>query len=68
MSVCLLGLDAPLQQYLFSEWQLSGSDLLQLSSSTLEKLGVHKIGHQELILEAVEKLCALVGLCVCVSE
>ncbi|XP_039538590.1 connector enhancer of kinase suppressor of ras 1 isoform X5 [Pimephales promelas] len=55
----LKGLDAPLQQYLFSEWQLSGSDLLQLSSSRLEKLGVHKIGHQELILEAVEKLCAL---------
>ncbi|XP_077095805.1 connector enhancer of kinase suppressor of ras 1 isoform X2 [Siphateles boraxobius] len=55
----LKGLDAPLQQYSFSEWQLSGSDLLQLSSSTLEKLGVHKIGHQELILEAVEKLCAL---------
>ncbi|KAK9959964.1 hypothetical protein ABG768_010048 [Culter alburnus] len=55
----LKGLDAPLHQYSLSEWQLSGSDLLQLSSSRLEKLGVHKIGHQELILEAVEKLCAL---------
>ncbi|NP_991222.1 connector enhancer of kinase suppressor of ras 1 [Danio rerio] len=55
----LKGLDAPLQQYPFSEWQLSGSDLLQLSSSRLENIGVHKIGHQELILEAVEKLCAL---------
>ncbi|XP_073682867.1 connector enhancer of kinase suppressor of ras 1 isoform X2 [Garra rufa] len=55
----LKGLDAPLQQYSFSEWHLSGSDLLHLSSSRLEKLGVHKIGHQELILEAVEKLCAL---------
>ncbi|KAK7153060.1 hypothetical protein R3I93_011084 [Phoxinus phoxinus] len=55
----LKGLDAPLQQYSLSEWQLSGSDLLQLSSSRLENLGVHKIGHQELILEAVEKLCAL---------
>ncbi|TRY99326.1 hypothetical protein DNTS_029691 [Danionella cerebrum] len=53
------GVDAPLQQYPFSEWKLSGSDLLQLSSSRLEKLGVHKIGHQELILDAVEKLCAL---------
>ncbi|XP_050989111.1 connector enhancer of kinase suppressor of ras 1 isoform X2 [Labeo rohita] len=55
----LKGLDAPLQQYSFSEWHLSGSELLHLSSSKLEKLGVHKIGHQELILEAVEKLCAL---------
>ncbi|XP_016315877.1 connector enhancer of kinase suppressor of ras 1-like [Sinocyclocheilus anshuiensis] len=54
-----LCLDAPLQQYSFSEWHLSGSDLLHLSSTKLEKLGVHKIGHQELILEAVEKLCAL---------
>ncbi|XP_052475801.1 CNK3/IPCEF1 fusion protein isoform X1 [Carassius gibelio] len=55
----LKGLDAPLQQYSFSDWHLSGSDLLHLSSTRLEKLGVHKIGHQELILEAVEKLCAL---------
>lgn len=35
-------------------------DLLQLTSKELEKLGVTKIGHQELILEAVEKLCFLV--------
>ncbi|XP_042598323.1 CNK3/IPCEF1 fusion protein-like [Cyprinus carpio] len=55
----LKGLDAPLQEYSFSEWHLSGSDLLHLSSTRLEKLGVHKIGHQELILEAAEKLCAL---------
>ncbi|XP_059374974.1 CNK3/IPCEF1 fusion protein-like [Carassius carassius] len=55
----LKGLDAPLQQYSVSDWHLSGSDLLHLSSTRLEKLGVHKIGHQELILEAVEKLCAL---------
>lgn len=54
------GLDAPLHQYPVSEWHLSGLDLLQLTSQELEKLGVHKIGHQELILEAVEKLCALV--------
>lgn len=54
------GLDAPLNQYPVSEWHLSGSDLLQLTSQDLEKLGVQKIGHQELILEAVEKLCSLV--------
>ncbi|CAL8301458.1 unnamed protein product [Boreogadus saida] len=55
----LKGLDAPLQQYLFSDWELSGDDLLQLTSDDLQRLGVHKIGHQELILEAVEKLCSL---------
>ncbi|XP_029316935.1 LOW QUALITY PROTEIN: connector enhancer of kinase suppressor of ras 1 [Cottoperca gobio] len=55
----LQGLDAPLHQYPISEWHLSGLDLLQLTCQDLEKLGVHKIGHQELILEAVEKLCSL---------
>uniref|UniRef100_A0A668AGJ6 Connector enhancer of kinase suppressor of Ras 1 n=1 Tax=Myripristis murdjan TaxID=586833 RepID=A0A668AGJ6_9TELE len=59
VSEWLQGLDAPLQQYPFSQWQLSGLELLQLSSQDLERLGVHKIGHQELILEAVEKLCSL---------
>ncbi|TNN43861.1 Connector enhancer of kinase suppressor of ras 3 [Liparis tanakae] len=55
----LRGLDAPLHQYPVSEWHLSGLDLLQLTCQDLEKLEVHKIGHQELILEAVEKLCSL---------
>lgn len=54
------GLDAPLSQYHVDEWRLTGMDLLQLTSQDLERLGVHKIGHQELILEAVEKLCSLV--------
>ncbi|PWA16308.1 hypothetical protein CCH79_00004359, partial [Gambusia affinis] len=52
-------LDAPTDQYQVSEWHLSGLDLLQLTSQELEALGVQKIGHQELILEAVEKLCSL---------
>ncbi|KAG7245946.1 hypothetical protein CRUP_015964, partial [Coryphaenoides rupestris] len=30
-----------------------------MTSDDLQRLGVHKIGHQELILEAVEKLCLL---------
>ncbi|XP_040916570.1 connector enhancer of kinase suppressor of ras 1 [Toxotes jaculatrix] len=59
VSEWLQGLDAPLHQYPVSEWHLSGLDLLQLTSQDLEKLGVYKIGHQELILEAVEKLCSL---------
>ncbi|KAL2098454.1 hypothetical protein ACEWY4_004934 [Coilia grayii] len=59
VSEWLKGLEAPLQKYPFSEWRVSGMDLLQLTATELELLGVHKIGHQELILEAVEKLCAL---------
>ncbi|XP_041828076.1 connector enhancer of kinase suppressor of ras 1 isoform X2 [Melanotaenia boesemani] len=55
----LQGLDAPLDQYPVLQWHLSGMELHQLNSQCLEKLGVHKIGHQELILEAVEKLCSL---------
>ncbi|XP_028294558.1 connector enhancer of kinase suppressor of ras 1 isoform X2 [Gouania willdenowi] len=59
VSEWLRGLDAPLHQYSVSDWHLSGMDLLQVTSHDLERLGVHKIGHQELILEAVEKLCSL---------
>ncbi|XP_063355946.1 connector enhancer of kinase suppressor of ras 1 isoform X2 [Pelmatolapia mariae] len=59
VSKWLQGLDAPLHQYPVAQWHLSGVDLLQLTSQDLEALGVHKIGHQELILEAVEKLCSL---------
>ncbi|XP_077476641.1 connector enhancer of kinase suppressor of ras 1 [Stigmatopora argus] len=55
----LQGLDAPLHRYALSEWHLTGVDLLQLTSEDLEKLGVSKIGHQELLLDAVEKLCSL---------
>ncbi|KAK2825951.1 hypothetical protein Q5P01_020165 [Channa striata] len=59
VSEWLQGLDAPMHQYSVSEWHLTGLDLLQLTFQGLEKLGVQKIGHQELILEAVEKLCSL---------
>ncbi|XP_053366431.1 connector enhancer of kinase suppressor of ras 1 [Clarias gariepinus] len=59
VSAWLKGLDVSLQQYEFEQWRLSGVDLLQLNSQQLEELGVHKMGHQELILEAVEKLCTL---------
>ncbi|XP_035024603.2 connector enhancer of kinase suppressor of ras 1 [Hippoglossus stenolepis] len=59
VSEWLRGLDAPLHQYPVSEWHLSGLDLLQLTSRELEELGVRKIGHQELVLESVEKLCSL---------
>ncbi|KAL7861630.1 hypothetical protein SRHO_G00130710 [Serrasalmus rhombeus] len=59
VSTWLRGVDSSLQQYAFEKWKLCGTDLLQLTSQQLDKLGVQKIGHQELILEAVEKLCSL---------
>ncbi|KAK3537504.1 hypothetical protein QTP70_012133 [Hemibagrus guttatus] len=59
VSAWLRGLDVSLQQYTFEQWHLTGLELLQLSAQRLENLGVHKIGHQELILAAVEKLCFL---------
>jgi len=36
--------------------EVSGQQLLNLRPDDLDHLGVHKLGHQELILEAVEHL------------
>lgn len=56
------GLDAAVQGYPFEAWGLSGLDLLGLSAGALEALGVRRLGHQELLLEAVEQLRALVSV------
>lgn len=50
----------------FEREQITGEQLLHITHQELEELGVTRIGHQELILEAVDLLCALV--CVCVKE
>ncbi|XP_018104925.1 connector enhancer of kinase suppressor of ras 1 isoform X2 [Xenopus laevis] len=55
----LRGLDPAVQVYPFQEWNVTGKDLLCLSSQQLDALGVRCIGHQEIILEAVEQLRAL---------
>ncbi|XP_009561771.2 connector enhancer of kinase suppressor of ras 1 isoform X1 [Cuculus canorus] len=55
----LRGLDAAVQGYPFESWGLAGPELLRLSVGTLEALGVRCLGHQELLLEAVEQLRAL---------
>lgn len=55
------GLDAAVQGYPFEEWGLAGTELLRLSEGALEALGVWRVGHQELLLEAVEQLRALVS-------
>ncbi|XP_060640457.2 connector enhancer of kinase suppressor of ras 1 [Anolis sagrei] len=53
------GLDPVLQDYPFETWGLNGKRLLRLSYRDLEVLGVRRVGHQELLLEAVEQLCIL---------
>ncbi|XP_036435911.1 connector enhancer of kinase suppressor of ras 2 [Colossoma macropomum] len=55
------GLDDCLLQYVrtFEREQITGEQLLHITHQELEELGVTRIGHQELILEAVDLLCAL---------
>ncbi|XP_035482922.1 connector enhancer of kinase suppressor of ras 2 isoform X4 [Scophthalmus maximus] len=55
------GLDDCLQQYIktFEKEQVGGDQLLRITHQELEDLGVSRIGHQELVLEAVDLLCAL---------
>lgn len=57
------GLDDCLQQYIknFEREKINGEQLLHITHQELEELGVTRIGHQELILEAVDLLCALVS-------
>ncbi|XP_067348480.1 connector enhancer of kinase suppressor of ras 2-like isoform X2 [Channa argus] len=56
-----MGLDDCLQQYIktFEKEKVGGDQLLRITHQELEDLGVSRIGHQELILEAVDLLCAL---------
>ncbi|XP_066575732.1 connector enhancer of kinase suppressor of ras 3 [Amia ocellicauda] len=55
------GLDDSLQQYVhnFEREKIDGEQLLKISHQDLEELRVARIGHQELVLEAVDLLCAL---------
>ncbi|XP_060942097.1 connector enhancer of kinase suppressor of ras 2-like [Limanda limanda] len=55
------GLDDCLQQYIktFEKEKVGGDQLLRITHQELEDLGVSRIGHQELVLEAVDLLCAL---------
>ncbi|RMC21137.1 hypothetical protein DUI87_01995 [Hirundo rustica rustica] len=54
-------LDDCLQQYIknFEREKINGEQLLHITHQELEELGVTRIGHQELILEAADLLCAL---------
>nr|XP_045005822.1 connector enhancer of kinase suppressor of ras 1 isoform X2 [Jaculus jaculus] len=55
----LRGIDDSLQDYPFEDWRLPGKYLLQLCPRSLEALTVWPLGHQELILDALEQLRAL---------
>ncbi|XP_076872227.1 connector enhancer of kinase suppressor of ras 3-like [Brachyhypopomus gauderio] len=59
--VWMRGLDDSLQQYVpnFERHKVDGEHLLKISNQDLEELAVRRVGHQELILEAVDLLCAL---------
>lgn len=63
VSVCPSGLDDSLQQHIpsFQQQQVDGEKLLRMSHQELLSLGVSRVGHQELVLEAVDLLCALVS-------
>ncbi|KAK6645545.1 hypothetical protein RUM43_001822 [Polyplax serrata] len=54
----LKGLDNSIVSYIhwFSNNEVNGQQLLNLSPDELTHLGVYKLGHQELILEAVQQL------------
>lgn len=64
VSLCPLGLDDSLQQYTpsFQRQQVDGDKLLKMSHQDLLSLGVLRVGHQELLLEACDLLCALVSV------
>uniref|UniRef100_UPI00358FA026 CNK3/IPCEF1 fusion protein-like isoform X2 n=1 Tax=Myxine glutinosa TaxID=7769 RepID=UPI00358FA026 len=55
------GLDDVLQQYgtTFLENGITGKALLCMSHAKLDDLGLKLLGHQELLLEAIDLLCAL---------
>lgn len=63
-SPCPSGLDDSLQQYTpsFQRQQVDGDKLLKMSHEDLLSLGVLRVGHQELLLEACDLLCALVSV------
>lgn len=59
-SVCLLpsGLDNSMYHYInsFTNNEVRGEQLLNIRPYELEQLGMYSIGHQEIVLEAVEQL------------
>lgn len=65
MVFCFIGLDNVILPYAksFLNNGVNGYQLLNLRSDDLEHLGVVNLGHQEIILEAVEHLRNFVSNC-----
>ncbi|KAJ0026559.1 hypothetical protein NQD34_017559, partial [Periophthalmus magnuspinnatus] len=61
VSAWMRGLDDGLQSYVspFQLQEVSGERLLRLTHTELLSLGMSRVGHQELLLEALDLLCAL---------
>ncbi|KAK7500180.1 hypothetical protein BaRGS_00008727 [Batillaria attramentaria] len=57
----LQGLDESVAQYvhMFLDHDVDGKKLMMLNHADLEKIGINKLGHQELVLEAVDLLRSL---------
>lgn len=64
MCFLVTGLDNVVLQYirLFVEKNINGQQLLDLQPNDLEEIGVYKIGHQEIILQAIELLKHFVSI------
>ena len=56
------GLDSVLEPYIpeFVRAGVGGQQLLNLTNMDLKKLGMFKVGHQEMLLEAVSLIHAIV--------
>lgn len=56
--ILFLGLDDAMYNYVyaFSRHEINGHQLLNVRPYELEQLGMYSIGHQEIVLEAVENL------------
>lgn len=54
----MLGLDGSMHKYIhsFANNEIKGQTLLNIRPYELEELGIASIGHQEIVLEAVEQL------------
>jgi len=61
---CIIGLDNTVAGYAdcFAQAEVTGRRLLMLTNDDLELIGINKLGHQEVLLQSIALLQALVRL------
>ena len=61
---CIIGLDSTVAGYAdcFAQAEVTGRRLLMLTNDDLELIGINKLGHQEVLLQSIALLQALVRL------